>query len=110
MKRILLTLAIGTLFLAGQNFLAYGDKEAPMAVEGKVVKATESLITLNPQPGLFFQEINLEINNKTEYEAFASLQELQKGDRVKVEYYEQDGKKIASHIQKVPADMKKNQT
>ena len=110
MNRILLTLAIGTALFLGQNFLAYGDKEAPITVEGKVVKATNELITLNPQTGLFFQELNLEINNKTQYEAFASLQELQKGDRVKVEYYEQDGKKVAAHILKVSADMNRNKT
>ena len=109
MNRIFLALAIGTLFLVGPNLVAYGDKEASLSVEGKVIKATEEAITLNPQPGLFYQEINLGINNKTKYEAFTSLQDLQKGDRVKVEYYEQDGKKVASQITKVGV-MNKDQT
>lgn len=101
-SRTIAALVIGAAFLFGQNFIAYSAKgDAPMTVEGSVSNVTENLLTLDPE-GIFSNELNLEVDRDTEFEALSSLNDLKKGDEIKVEYYEQDGKNIASHIMKVP--------
>ena len=101
MKKFIVALFVGAVFLLGQSFLAYSAKgNAPVTTEGSVTKVSNNILTINPK-GIFSNELNLEINQNTQLEAVTSLGQLQQGDRIKVQYFERDGKKVASHITKV---------
>ena len=107
MQRMVLAVFVGLLFVLGSSFISYSATEGQVAIEGKVVQVSPELITLDLQKGLF-SRVNLEINSDTRYDAFVSLQDIEKGDQVKVEYFEKDGKKIAAHIEEIQNAMDKD--
>ena len=67
-------------------------------VEGKVVAVSLEILTISPNPGLFFQQIKFQVTSDTRFKAISSLGDLEKGDPIQVEYFEQNGQKTASHI------------
>ena len=56
------------------------------------------ILTISPNPGLFFQQIKFQVTSDTRFKAISSLGDLEKGDPIQVEYFEQNGQKTASHI------------
>lgn len=97
--------AIAMAFLLTQVTIGKADDPnmARKSLEGTISEIQSTLITINhnapAEPVL--QNVALEINKGTVFQGVNSVDELKKGDAVKVEYEEQGEKKIALEIAKV---------
>lgn len=100
MKRTLAALVIGAAFLFGFNVMVNAQGDAAETKEGSVTSVSDNLLVINPK-GIFSNELQVEVNQNTQLEGAASVQELQPGDEVRVEYFEDEGRNLASRITKV---------
>ncbi|OGX06280.1 MAG: hypothetical protein A2Z88_00530 [Omnitrophica WOR_2 bacterium GWA2_47_8] len=116
MKRIILAVVFGLFLTLGQNSFISADTTTmgqavqEQTVGGNVANVSADVITLNPKGGLFFGQIMLEINPETQFESISSAGELEKGDQIKAEYVEKDGKKVASRIMKIAGTAQEGKT
>ena len=95
-------------------FPAFRVQQVPYPEKERATKCDRHSVNwlrcLNPKGGLFFGQIMLEINPETQFESISSAGELEKGDQIKAEYVEKDGKKVASRIMKIAGTAQEGKT
>jgi len=97
-KAVKLSMLVTTILaLSAPAWAAWG---LPTTMEGSVQNIENNSITLAPQSeaGNKMEPVNVEVNDKTEFEKLTSLDELNVGDKIQVQYKEEEGKKIATQI------------
>ena len=73
----------------------------PQTLEGTVESISQNSLAIISENGTTQQMEEVQINEETKFEGVASLDNLKKGDNVKVEYKEEGEEKIALSIAKV---------
>ena len=75
----------------------------PDSIEGTVsdIGANFLVIAKKSPAGHQITQVSLQVNQETQYDTIASLNDLSKGDEVKVEYTQEDNQKIALKIAKL---------
>ncbi len=73
------------------------------SLQGNIISISEDLITIASTnvESLQVSEINVQINDETQFDETASLEDLEAGDAVTIEYIEKADQKIAIHVTKV---------
>ncbi|MCA9399459.1 MAG: hypothetical protein KC618_06905 [Candidatus Omnitrophica bacterium] len=91
-------MCVGSVSIAG----ALLTTEAKV-LEGQVKDVQETFLTVTHESadGMGVHEIEFQVNEDTLLEDMASLENLQEGDRVAVQYQEEDEKNIAVQITKI---------
>ena len=105
MKSIL-TLTVCAMMLAftapATAFLGF-----PETLEGTVESVNEDALAIMSEDGTSQQMVEIQIINETKFEKMASLENLNKGDKVKIQYKKEGDDKIAISISKITQESKK---
>ena len=102
--RKLMVVAVAVLLGLGTVLLSFDSKaaeEMQNSLEGKVVEISPTLVTIDHQEFLFSKKVDIAINGDTKYGEASSLKDLTEGDQIKVQYYEDEGKKVATLIERI---------
>ena len=97
MKRISRLLLIASFVLAT---VTWGWAIGGTSLDGTVKNASASMITVSASQDGKMQDVSLEVNAQTKLTGVGSATELKAGDKVKADYKEENGKKIATQISK----------
>ena len=73
----------------------------PEIMEGTIESVTEDTLSVKSQEGDALQIVEIQINDQTQFEEATALENLNKGDQVKVKYKEEENVKIALSIAKI---------
>ena len=73
----------------------------PETLEGTIQSISENTLAILSQDGSVQKMVEIFINAETQFEATTSLESLQEGDKVTVQYKEEGDQKIAVSIAKV---------
>ncbi|MDP2652867.1 MAG: DUF5666 domain-containing protein [Candidatus Omnitrophota bacterium] len=98
MKRMILG-ALGLVLLASSTAYALWGQQN--FLQGTIKDIQSNMITLIVEEPENIQEVAIKINDQTNFQESASLDSLQEGDKVKVDYKEEGGQKVAVAIAKV---------
>jgi hypothetical protein len=98
MKKLLVLLVAGSAFLftmvtAGGAFGGDGN-----SIEGEVQNISANILTIRQEEPEQVSLVIVEVNPETEFEQVDSLAELSEGDRVKVDYRQEDNRNIATKV------------
>ena len=89
-------------FSMGEELM--GSKSVGGMLQGIIEKIDGNVVTISqsqPPPSKEIKTIDIQANNDTQYKAVTSISQLQKGDKVKVVYKEENDKFIAEEIDKI---------
>ena len=100
MKRTFVVTPLLVLALIAFTSLGLAKTETK-SLEGTVVAITSGQITVRQNTGFFTSNVDIDIVDATKYEKLKSIKELEAGNKVKVEYYDENGKRIASLIESI---------
>jgi hypothetical protein len=76
----------------------------PETLEGSIESVNESTLAILSEKGNMQEVVEFQINDETEFDETASLDNLEPGDQVKVRYKEEGNEKVAISIAKVATD------
>ena len=93
----LIIMFVGSVSVAG----AFFTEEKVLEGQVKDVQADLLTVTHESADGMGVHEIEFQVNENTQLEDMASLENLQEGDRVAIQYQEEDEKNIAVQITKI---------
>lgn len=103
MNKVLMMVIAGFVALGISGGSVFGAIEQN-SIEGVVVSISDLGLTVSDSRAILFTKTEeIQVNDATEFEVVSSLQDLKEGDQVEVEYYEEDGHKIAVFVLKKEA-------
>jgi len=103
MRRLMIVVLAGLLTVAASSAVFGGWLNFGKSLEGSVKDVEEGLliVTQEDQKNNTISEVSIEVDQETKFEKVESLARLKEGDRVKVEYTEEQGMKIATLIARI---------
>jgi type 1 fimbria pilin len=103
MKRImtLMGLLVGAAFILGPTMSKAAMYGQNVSLEGTIIDISANVVTINQQSENQLREIEIHVNQDTDYQEVSSLDELHAGDRVQVEFFEQGDQRVAAKITKM---------
>jgi hypothetical protein len=103
MRRLTIVLMAALLAVASSSAVFGGWLDFGKSLEGTVAEVEEGLliITQHDRKSNTISEVSVEIDRETKFEKVESLARLKEGDRVKIEYTEENEKKVATLIAKI---------
>jgi len=104
MKKLIIPVAVGVISLAISS-LSFGDLLAGKSIEGQIQNISANKLTIQEDKADQATEqaapVSIEVNQDTLFEQVDSLSGLNQGDRVKIEYQEDQDRNLATTVSKI---------
>jgi hypothetical protein len=104
MKKLIIPIAVGVISLAISS-LSFGDLLAGKSIEGQIQNISANKLTIQEDKADQATEqaapVSIEVNQDTLFEQVDSLSGLNQGDRVKIEYQEDQDRNLATTVSKI---------